>query len=294
VVPCGKYRSSPFEFISYFHGSIKKALAKRLTIIVMLLCSLAATSQTFEGARASGLAGTTVTLGDVWSTFHNQAGLTDITGFQAGVYYMNRFAVKELGDKGLSVAGKLGNGVIAGSYQSFGFSDFSQSKSGLAYALPLNDKFSIGVQINFHNTRIAEYGSSSAFSVEGGFIYKLNNKLILAAHIENPTRAKQAEYLDTRYPSIIRAGATYIFSDKVSLIGQVQQDTEQKVIGSGALEYNILETIVIRAGVSSNPTLSSFGFGYKSKYFRADIATSYHSVLGFSPQLSLVYALNGF
>lgn len=247
-----------------------------------------------EGARAGGMAGTAVTLSDVWSVFHNQAGLTNISSFQAGVYYQNRFAMKELGDKGVTAAMKLGAGTMGFSYRSFGYSNFSQSKAGLAYALMLSSKFSIGVQMNYYTVRIAEgYGRSNAIGVEGGFLYKLNNKLTLAGHIANPTRAKLADYNDERIPSVLKVGAAYTFSEKVQLIGQIQQTTAQKVVGSGAIEYNVVDSFVVRCGVASNPTLTAFGFGWKNKFLRADFSSSYHSVLGFSPQVSLVYAPAG-
>lgn len=260
----------------------------------MLLFTLISSAQMQEGARAGGLAGTAVTLGDVWSVYHNQAGLTNISSLQAGVYYQNRFALKELGDKGVTVAAKLGAGTMGFSYRSFGYTNFSQSKAGLAYALPLSPKFSIGVQMNYYAIRIAEgYGRSNAIGVEGGFLYKLNNKLTLGGHISNPTRAKLADYNDERIPSVLKVGATYSFSEKVQLIGQIQQTTAQKVVGSGAIEYSIVDAFVVRCGVASNPTLTAFGFGWKNKFLRADFSSSYHSVLGFSPQVSLVYAPAG-
>ena len=260
-----------------------------------ILCSVVIFAQSAEGARAAGLAGTAVTINDEWSTFHNQAGLADLKSLTAGAYYQNRFMIKELGDRGITVATPVGKGVFGLAYQSFGYSAFTQAKSGLAYAMKLGEKFSVGVQMNYHSLRIAEgYGVSRAFSVEGGFRYVLNKSLILAGHIENANRAKIADYNDERAPSTLRMGATYVFSEKVQLSGQVQQTTQQKVIGSGAIEYFIIDAFVVRAGFASNPTLSAFGFGWRNENFKADISASYHSALGFSPQIALSYCPKGF
>lgn len=265
------------------------------TIIFISIFGLFSKAQSAEGARVAGLAGTAVTLSDQFSAFHNQAGLAHITSPTFGAYYQNRFLIKELGDKGIVAATKLGAGAFAISYSSFGYSAFNQSKTGLGYGLKLSDKFSVGVQMNYHSLRISEgYGVSRSFSVEGGFIYKMNQELTLAGHIENANRSQLTEYNDERSPSTLRFGASYTFSEKVVLLGQVQQTTQQKVVGSGAVEYTIKDAIVLRAGFASNPALSSFGFGWKSSTFRADIATSYHSVLGFSPQISLSFCPGGF
>ncbi len=248
-----------------------------------------------EGARAAALGGTSVCLSDGWSAFHNQAGLTSIQGWQAGAFFQNRFLVQNLGDRGLYAAGKVGAGVFAGSYQSFGVPGFNQSRLGIAYAIPLNDKFSIGVQTNYHSLRIAEgYGISRSFSAEGGIIYRLNNALILGAHIENVNRPKLSEFSNERMPSTIRIGAGYIFSEKVKLLGQVQQELNQKLQVSSGIEYDVAESLVVRVGAASQPGLWTLGFGWKSKHIRADISSTYHTILGFTPQISLAYSSAGF
>ena len=49
------------------------------------------------GARSAGLANASLTLSDVWSVHHNQAGLGHIRKVSAGVYYESRFLMPELG-----------------------------------------------------------------------------------------------------------------------------------------------------------------------------------------------------
>lgn len=267
----------------------------RLLFTLLFIIPFCAFSQVGEGGRATGLAGTSVCLSDGWSVFHNQAGLTQVKGWEAGAFFQNRFLVENLGDRGIYAASKAGSGVLAGSYQSFGVPGFNQSRVGLAYALPLSDKFSIGVQANYHSLRIAEgYGISRSFSAEGGIIYKLNDALILGAHIENINRPKLSEFTEERMPSTIRIGAGYIFSQKVKLLGQIHQELNQKLQVSSGIEYDIAESVIVRIGAASQPGLWTLGFGWKSKYIRADLSSSYHAILGFTPQVSLVYSSAGF
>ena len=266
-----------------------------ITIIIALasLCSHAQSSS--EGGRAAALSGAAVTLEDSWSAFHNQAGLANIKGFTAGAFFQNRFLIKELGDRGVFAATKVRNSTFAFSYQSFGYSAFNQSRVGLAYAMPLSENFSVGLQMNYHSLRIAEgYGVSRSFSAEGGFLYKLNKNLHLAGHIENINRARLSEFNDERMPSVLTLGAHYIFSEKVKLICQARQVTDQKINIVGGIEYDIAESIVVRAAGGANPTATSFGFGWKNKFLRADVAATYNSILGFSPQISLTYSGAGF
>lgn len=286
----------PRRIFDYFALLNFNTLTKSVLLILFALAGcLAVQSQSIEGGRGAALGGATVTLDDSWSVFHNQAGLVGLKGFTAGAFFQNRFLIKELGDRGIFTALPVNNGTFAFSYQNFGYSAFNQSRVGLAYALKLSEKFSVGVQLNYHSLRIAEgYGTARSFSAEGGFIYKMNEHLTIAGHLENANRARLASFNDERMPSVLRLGAHYAFSDKVKLIAQAQQVTEQKINVTGALEYDIAKSIVVRAAAGANPSLTSFGFGWKNEFLRADVAAAYHNTLGFTPQISLTYCAAGF
>jgi len=247
-------------------------------------------AQDTPGARAIGLGGSAIVLDDVWSGFHNQAGLVYLKGLSAGVFYENRFSLNELATRGAIVALPFGNNAFSLSYKSFGYSAFSNSKASLAYALKMSEKFSGGIQINYHSFRIGEnYGTQQTVSFEGGFQYKMTSKLTLGAHIYNPTRAKIADFNDERIASVLRAGAGYKFSEKLQLLGEVRKASDSDAGLRLGIEYWPVEQIAVRGGFGSEPSMYSFGFGWKLKTFQVDAAASFHQVLGFSPQLSLTY-----
>jgi hypothetical protein len=261
--------------------------------LLALLCSLATAAQDSPGASASGMGGAYLVMSDVWSGFHNQAGLAHLEGISAGVNYENRFSLNQLSDKGVIVAAPFGIHAAGISYRSFGYELFSSSKTSLAYAIKLSDKFSAGMQFNMHNIRLGEnYGSQTALSVEGGFLYKMNEKVSVAAHIYNPTRAKLSEFNDERIPSMIRIGAGYRFSKKVILTAEVRKPSDADASVRAGLEYYVVDAFALRMGFASDPSQYAFGFGWKLKTFRLDVATGYHQVLGFTPQISLTYMMD--
>jgi hypothetical protein len=55
------------------------------------------------------------------------------------------------------------------------------------------------------------------------------------------------------------------------------------------LEYNIMDLMYARIGVSNNPNIFSFGVGIYYGGFRLDFSSSMHQVLGYSPQISAIY-----
>lgn len=265
-------------------------ITKTILALLAVAISHCAAAQEVPGAPSAAMAGCGVLQTDLWSSWHNQAGLTKVKSIQAGAYYQSRFATKELADKGFGVAAPLGFGTIGLNYRSFGYSAFSTGKAGLTYAIPFSENFSAGVQLNYHTIRITEgYGTQSTVSVEGGFRYQLNTRLSMAAHIANPTRSKLADFNDERLPSALRFGLGYTFGKKVLLQTEVRMLSDQDPQVRAAVEYNVSDQFILRAGAGSQPTLTAFGFGWKFKSFRADVAASYHTTLGFSPQISLLY-----
>ncbi len=243
------------------------------------------------GARAAGMGNAAVTLSDVWSANHNQAGLAFLKKPVAGTYYENRFFLKEIGVKGLAFALPVKDGVFGMSFNYSGGSWYNESKFGLAYAKTFGEKLSIGMQMNYMGIRIAEgYGSKSALTAEVGILAKLTNELTIGAHIFNPTHAKLAEYNNEKIATIMRLGLDYKFNKKVILALETLKNSSEKPTLKVGLEYQIMEKIFLRTGIATKPSLNTFGIGVKLNSLILDFASSVHPVLGFSPKMSMAYS----
>lgn len=245
------------------------------------------------GARSAAMGNASVSLSDAWSAQHNQAGLGFLQGISAGVYYENRFSLKELSLKGAVIALPIKGGAFGLSISNFGYSLFSENKYSFSFAKAFSDKFSMGIAMDYLTTKIAEgYGSKGALAAEVGIQAKPIKGLTIGAHVFNPTRAKLTDYNNERIPTIIRLGADYNFSDKVTLAIETEKDIAQKSIFKAGIEYKAVKEFYLRAGIGTNPTLSSFGFGLNLKNFKIDVSANYHQILGFSPQFALTYVFS--
>lgn len=242
------------------------------------------------GGRSAGLGHASVTLSDVWSTHHNQAGLGWLTNPEAGVFFQNRYLIKDMSYMGFAYAHPIKQGSLALSFTNFGYSQYGESKLGVAYGMKFSDRITGGVQINYHNTRIGNnYGSASVLTGELGLQAKLTSKLDLGFHVYNPTQAKLAEYNDERIPTIMRLGMNYTFSEKVFVTFEAEKDIDFNAIFKAGIEYKANDKIYLRGGIGSNPNLATIGVGIYNNGFKFDIASSYHQVLGFTPEVSLIY-----
>ena len=268
---------------------------KRLLLFILYLpfaiVHLHAADNYPVGARSAGLANASVTFSDLWSSFHNQAGLADLKDVTAGVYFENKFLISDLSLKGLAVAiPTTKSGTFALSVTQFGGSLYSEKKAGIGYGKKLSETFSAGVQLDYLSTYIAEdYGTRNSFAVEAGFIAEPIKNLKLGAHLFNPNKAKVAEYADERIPVILRFGASYKFSEKVIISVEEEKDIDLQSVFKAGLEYHVMEAFYLRGGIASNPSLSSFGFGLNINKFVVDFTTSWHQQLGFTPQFALSY-----
>jgi hypothetical protein len=229
---------------------------------------------------------------DIWSMYHNQAGIAHLDGFAAGAFYENRFLMKEFNYSGIAAAMPLGDGAIGLSYSGFGFSVYQENKLGIAYAMKLAKTFSASVQLNYQTTRINadNYGSTSNVTAELGVRMDVSKKVVVAAHVYNPLKAKLNDFNDERLPTVLRLGMAYQISDEVLLALETEKDIDQKALFRGGIEYKPAEILYLRVGASNQPNLLSFGVGLAFDNFKFDLAASYHSQLGYAPQVSLTYA----
>ena len=242
------------------------------------------------GGRSAGMGHASITLSDVWSSHHNQAGLGWLTKAEAGVFAQNRFLVREMNYMGFAYAHPLNSGAFALSFTNFGYSQYGESKLGLGYGLKFSDRLTGGVQINYHNTRIGNnYGSASVLSTEMGMQAKITSNLELGMHLFNPTQAKLNDFNDERIPTIMRLGMAYTFSNKVFVTMEAEKDIDFPANFKAGIEYKANNKIYLRGGIGAAPTAATFGVGVYHKGLKLDLASSYHQVLGFIPEVSLTY-----
>jgi len=243
------------------------------------------------GARSAGLANSSVTLSDVWSVHQNQAGLGFMRDAAAGVYYESRFMMPELGLSAFSLVVPIKVGAFGLSVRNFGFKSYNESKIGLAYGRAFGENLSIGIQLDYQNVRFADayYGQRSIFTAEIGAIYKLSKAVTIAAHLYNPTQSKLTDYNGDRLPSVMRFGLRYQFSKRVFLASEAEKDLYNPVRLRAGIEYQAIDILYLRAGVSGSPLNTCFGFGLQLKKLMIDFAGTFHQVLGFTPQFSLNY-----
>jgi len=283
---------------------IKTVCIVSATIIIPVLNGLCENANHPLGGRSSGMGNSSVTLSDFWSVHNNQAGLAGYKNISAGFYFEDRFIMKELGLKALAFVLPVKSGAFGLNFNTFGFSQYNETKVGLAFAKGLGKIFSAGLQLDYLRTSIAEnYGDKNVFTFEIGLMSRPNDKVILAAHVFNPINVRLEKQYDERIQSVYKFGVSYLVSDKLLLAIETEKSRDFKPLVRGGFEYKIIDRALVRMGYSTLPSMSgdddfsiasqySFGFGLNFQNLNIDLSASIHQILGWSPSVSLIYTFN--
>lgn len=244
-----------------------------------------------QGARSSAMGGASVTFTDVWSASNNPGALGLLDKYAVGLAYETRFFLPEAGLKSLVAAAPLGGGTVGLTGHSFGYASYAENRVGLAYARPLAEYISLGIQINYVQTRIGDvYGSRATVVPEIGMLVTPGDRIRIGAHLFNPTRNRLADFDDERLPTSLRVGGQYLFSEKVNAVLEVDKDMDLPVNIKTGLEYLPVEQLSIRAGFATSQGSFAFGVGYLWKGLRADLSANWNQNLGYSSTIALSYA----
>lgn len=268
-------------------------------VVSFLVFSIVAQAQTSDfpiGARSAGMANASVALTDLWAIHHNQAAMVGLEQAGVAAYYENRFLISNLNLQGAAaVLPTPKAGVFGLSYARFGNQLFNQSRYGFAYGKKLWDFLSVGLQLSYLNTTLAEgYGTRHSFIAELGLLSQITPKLRAGFHAFNLTRTRLEESTDERVPMNFRLGIQYDFSKKVRVAVEAEKDLELPAVFKAGVEYLPAEIVAIRVGIGTAPFHADFGLGLRLKFLHFDIAGSVHPILGFSPKASLSYRFSVF
>ena len=136
------------------------------------------------GARSSSMANISSLLLDFWSAENNPAGVAHVKIFGAGISYESAMLIQEMSYRSALFAMPTEQGTFGLSISQYGYDLYNENKVGLSYGLMLSENFSMGIQLNYLNTQIAEsYGSTSGFTGNIGMHGKLSDEIRVAAVI---------------------------------------------------------------------------------------------------------------
>jgi hypothetical protein len=273
----------------------KKYLAGCIFSILSLFlpAALAAFENHRAGARSLALSHASVTFSDLWSGFHNQAGLAGLPGVSACAYVESKFGIDELSLAAGTIIVQSGEGNFALSLYRFGKGTFHEDKIGVSYARKFSKKWKAGIQLDYFSVLFPENERSAGFATfEGGLLYLPIETLTVGMHIFNPVAGGIAwAGGKERLPVAFRAGCLFNLDKNLLLAMEAEKDDVHPVLFKTGIEFVPVENFLLRLGFSGKPAKYTAGIGYKTGMLSADIGFSHHGNLGITPSVSIQIVL---
>ncbi|WP_421764777.1 hypothetical protein [Ekhidna sp.] len=262
-------------------------------LFVLVICghALGQTSSFNLGGRSGGMGGASVTLGDEYSLFNNIGGLGRLENHAAFAAYQNRYGVTEFQviGAGAVYASNFGNTGVG--FYKFGDDLYSEQRIHLAFS----NKFqmvSLGVGLDLLQYNISTVGTKRALAIQFGGIAEISPALRFGAHIHNLNQAKINDETGERAPTVMKAGISYLPSKELILTAEIEKDLDFDEVFKAGIEYEIVENVYLRTGISTEPFLGAFGLGFHPKNFKFDYAFSNESRLGNIHEISFAYSFD--
>ncbi len=243
------------------------------------------------GGRAASLGGASVTLQDAWAGFNNPAGTAGLNRISLAVSAERRYLPGGPDVLGFGMIVPTSFGSFSANALHFGDRNYNEQRIGLGYARSFGPELSIGMQFNFLGLRIPGYGNRQVFTADVGMRYQPVNDLLLGIRVFNPFRVGMAESAGEEVPVLFSVGAGYAPADGLTLSLQADKSLNDPLQIRAGLEYAILESLSLRAGLSTSPPTLHFGLGIPMKKLDINVGSSLHPLLGFSTTIGIAYSL---
>ncbi|PID89069.1 MAG: hypothetical protein CSB01_03960 [Bacteroidia bacterium] len=274
---------------------IKKVISLLLLLYCFVSVAFAVDFYSNTGARSVALGQSSSCFRDVWSVVNNQAGLAFIANPTLGIFYEERFGMKEMSVKSVAFAlptNRVGNFGVSFTY--FGDKYYNESRINLGYGRMLGKHFAIGLAFDYFAMSVegnSQVADARALTGEVGVMVEPIENLWISAHAYNPfgVNITNGEY-EEKLPVLLRLGAMYSFEKDLLFVVELEKELDYKMRLKTGVEYTFLEQFVVRGGVATNPTEFSGGIGVKLQRFNLDLSFYRHQYLGYTPAVALVYA----
>jgi hypothetical protein len=210
----------------------------------------------------------------------------------AGISVMNHYLAKELEKFSFTFTHSFGrNGIgLAGSFS--GFSQYFRQFYTLAYGRSFGERIRAGVSLDYLYFKVSgEYPAVHRASFRVGFSCHLGELLEFSFLGVDPFSISYASEKSFKIPPTYIGSISYHVDNALILVLEVEADTEHRPVIKGACEYSHKERFFLRIGVLSSPFRITSGVGMIKSHLGIDLSLQYHSWLGFSPGLSIVYQL---
>lgn len=220
-----------------------------------------------------------------WAVFSN-ASLMPTQQNRVSFYGFRYVGIAEITDMAASFNYQTSWGTIGAGLHRYGFNLFNENRFILGYKNKMG-KFHYGGSVSYtHVYQGGNYGSAGAVGFDLGLAAQIVNKLWFGARATNLNRPAYGD-TDEELPRELAAGFSYHLASRVLFTAELVKDVKFPVSLRSGVQFEIIKSLFARAGITTEPSTYSFGFGYEAATWNLNFGLQQHNPLGLSPGLDL-------
>ena len=189
------------------------------------------------------------------------------------------FDLDELGFKGVQLNSKYNSINLNFGVNIFGDKNYSELNYTINYANEILEEIYFGLNVNLHSLKIANYGTSSKISFDGGLIYALNEKYKIGVSVINPTREKISKS-KIDLPQIYILGINYEPLEHSFFEWNIVHQISEKISHRVGLKYELSKHFNFSSGFETEPKLIFLGISVMNDFGSIDYATKINKEIG--------------
>ncbi len=266
-----------------------------ILLVVVTTNAFAAFDKRSVGSPVLMFGGTTMASnGDPWAFAMNPSLLQLNSERLIAISYAPQpFGLKELSFGSVIYVEPASFGHFSVSASKFGFDLYREVTFALSYATTVSNTLHLGVTVNHYMLTIQNYGGASAFGIDLGGALEISDNVrwgFGATNINFPKLGEAKEPL----PQVFATGLAYSPFDVGVIAVDVVKDVRYAPEFVLSLEYALVESVRLRTGVCTEPSVLNAGVGLSFEFVRLDYAFSSTADLGLTHQASLMFFLSQF
>lgn len=218
----------------------------------------------------------------------NPAGIAGGSERVSGlVNYSNRYGTEIHSASGALTWAHDGGalGFLVGSY---GISGFRQAQLSMAYAKKLGSMSRLGMQLNYYNLSILDFGTRSSLDLSIGGQHAFSDKVATGVYILNPFAARRGDLPDGGIGMSING----MMNENLSAYTSIFRDWQGEWDIRPGLQYRIIDQLTVLWSMHTAHASMNYGVDlHLSDGWNTIISFQAHQLLGGSLSLSMAYIL---
>ncbi|MFY0602185.1 MAG: hypothetical protein JXR03_21090 [Cyclobacteriaceae bacterium] len=257
-------------------------------IVISLLLSLRGIAQDGKyqmGASSAAIGGSSLTVANSWSIFNNVGAIGRLDETSAFASYQNRYNVSGFQVVGGGFIHSTDFATAGVAYYRFGDDLYNQQRATFAIGNKIQ-MVSLGAAVNMIQYHAETLDTRRRVAIEFGGVAQIIPELSFGAHIFNFSNNKVV-------PTVMKAGLSYRPSEQLMINLETEKELGFSEVFKAGIQYQLIDPLFIRTGISTKPFRSAFGLGVLFSGFMCDYAFVSDPNLGSTHELSLAYKIKG-